>query len=405
MSLIQRIAASILRVTAQTVALLFTAAADQFERLHLALDRMPTRKELEAAAAALKPGGLLILTVAVKVADEARALLRSISALSMASVEQRPMSKARWSRTANRSADPSRQGFGLGRLSANIDLYARKGALSPIVTASEAPAKVRRIKMPLRIPGGKSRAVGCVLPYVPSSVALVVSPFAGGLWVEGHLAAGGKRVIAYDKDPNLINFWRCAKENISRLTKIVVGLFAEFDGFDENRRAEAFYRLRSRYPTIIEPYERGASWFILNRCCFSGAALRCGYGRKHYARFDRASIQRLRNVDLRRFEFAAQDFRITIDSHPHDFLYLDPVYMNAFGFYGEPATPHWTAQDHLDLFDRLKDRDAWVMHYDRCEQALTLYDGFPMVMVEWRYGMTANTASNEVLILPRVGRP
>ncbi len=108
------------------------------------------------------------------------------------------------------------------------------------------------------------------------------------------------------------------------------------------------------------------------------------------------------STSARGYTFKCRDFRDTFAAHPGEFLLLDPPYWDvARPLYGTPNAPPFTITDHLELFDLLKDRSNWLLQYDRVEPVLTLYAGFPMVRVQWAYGMGRARDSNEVLILPR----
>ena len=65
----------------------------------------------------------------------------------------------------------------------------------------------KRLKTPLRYPGGKSKAIDLITPYV-KDYDRIVSPFIGGGSLEVYWSANlGKEVIGYDIFDVLVNFW------------------------------------------------------------------------------------------------------------------------------------------------------------------------------------------------------
>lgn len=76
-------------------------------------------------------------------------------------------------------------------------------------------------KTVLRYPGGKSRAIKSILPYLPSDLKELCSPFFGGGSLEVYLAAQGVKVYGFDIFYPLVNFWQCTIENAEFLAQKV----------------------------------------------------------------------------------------------------------------------------------------------------------------------------------------
>lgn len=247
------------------------------------------------------------------------------------------------------------------------------------------------IKSPLRYPGGKSRAVNCILDLLPPNLERLCSPFIGGGSVELALAARGVEVFAYDAFPPLVNFWRTLLEDAAGLADAV--------GRHYPMKKDAFYALQKRHSDITDPVESAAAFFALNRCSFSGTTLSGGMSPGH-PRFTVACINKLKDFKSQNLHVARADFSESIPRHGDDFLYLDPPYCIASKLYGTRGDHHRDF-DHEGLAKLLSRRDNWLLSYNDCETVRDLYDGRLFKTPTWTYGMNASKVSNEVLIMSR----
>ena len=265
-----------------------------------------------------------------------------------------------------------------------------------------------KLKSPLRYPGGKSRAVKHILPLFPEDVERVCSPFFGGGSVELALASKGVEVFGYDKMKQLVWFWQALCEDSNRLADEVEKLREEYQTRDGNtvtgcaKDSFARYREDLRIDTYMFSYERAAKYYVINRSSFSGATFSGGWSeRASYARFTESSVKRLRDFKAENFRVDYADFGQAIASHPKAFLYLDPPYYLPDGrdnLYGDGGDLHKTF-DHLKLVNILKERDNWILSYNNCPEILKLYKGYDIMYPGWKYGMSSDKTSKEVLII------
>ncbi|UCG92327.1 MAG: DNA adenine methylase [candidate division WOR-3 bacterium] len=264
------------------------------------------------------------------------------------------------------------------------------------------------MKSPLRYPGGKSRAVKHILPLFPEDVGRVCSPFFGGGSVELALASKGVEVFGYDKMKQLVWFWQALCEDNNRLADEVEKLREEYQTRDGKtvtgcaKDSFARYREDLRIDTYMFSYERAAKYYIINRSSFSGATFSGGWSeRASYARFTESSVQRLRDFKAENFRVDYADFGQAIASHPRAFLYLDPPYYLPDGrdnLYGDGGDLHKTF-DHLKLVNILKERNNSILSYNNCQAILKLYEDYDIIYPDWKYGMSSDKDSNEVLII------
>ncbi len=245
-------------------------------------------------------------------------------------------------------------------------------------------------KSPLRYPGGKNRAIKAIYSCIPENETKLCSPFLGGASIE--LACTPTMgVHGYDVFSPLVDFWQELNENPDVLADRVTQYYP--------LSRTKFYNLQKRYMNLGSKLERAAAFYVLNRCSYSGTTLSGGMSPGH-PRFTESSIERLRNFKASNFSVECADFREAIAKHNDAFLYLDPPYVNGQALYGVKGDTHKDF-DHQALSDILHQRDRWLMSYNDCDTIREFYEGYPILSVEWIYGMSKDKQSNEVLVLSR----
>ena len=246
-------------------------------------------------------------------------------------------------------------------------------------------------RSPLRYPGGKSRAVKHIRPYIPPDIDQLCSPFLGGASVELSYAADGIAVHGSDAFEPLINFWRFAQSDAARL--------AERVRHHHPLLKSHFYNLQKSYRNLSDPLEQAAVFFVLNRSSFSGTTLSGGMSPGH-PRFTPTAITRLERFANHRLQVDHLDYREALARHPDTFLYLDPPYANGQRLYGHRGDMHDNI-DHRELAEALYRRSGWVLSYNDCPEIRALYRGYRIVEPGWTYGMSGEgkLRSRELLII------
>ena len=252
------------------------------------------------------------------------------------------------------------------------------------------------LRSPLRYPGGKSRAVKLLLPYIPESESRIMSPFIGGASLELALVNRGHSVQGYDAFSPLVNFWQQALADAAEVARKVRA------SFDLPLARHIFYQvqywIRQGIPDSIL---HAASYFAINRSSFSGATLSGGMS-PGTPRFTESAINRLAafRVPDNRLAVNSADFRQSIPEHNDEFLYLDPPYALAqSNLYGDKGSHH-DGFDHLALAELLTARDRWVLSYNDCPLVRRLYRNCRIENLHWQYGMAKHGKSSEVVITP-----
>ncbi|MCC6286687.1 MAG: DNA adenine methylase [Chitinophagaceae bacterium] len=241
----------------------------------------------------------------------------------------------------------------------------------------------------LRYPGGKTRAVDFIIQFFPFNIQTIVSPFIGGGSIELALSSKGVKVYGYDVFNPLVEFWQCALRQPGSLADEVEKYFP--------LAKDEFYKLQQTQTTLKTKLQRAAAYYVLNRSSFSGSTLSGGMSPGH-PRFTTTAIERLRRFNNPNIIIAKADFKTSLLKHALDFAYLDPPYLIKSTLYGNKGDAH-KGFDHEALADILSKRNKWILSYNDCDEIRKMYSQFKMVTPGWKYGMSKDKSSKELLIL------
>lgn len=248
-------------------------------------------------------------------------------------------------------------------------------------------------KSPLRYPGGKSRAVSIISKYIPKNTTQLCSPFFGGGSLELACAQNGIRVYGYDSFGPLVDFWELLLANPKKLA----GNVEKYRPL----KKEKFYELQKIQLESKSKLERAIVFFVLNRTSFSGSTLSGGMasgGPHNNPRFTKSSIDKLRKFKIKNLTIQQADFKKSIPRHKNALLYLDPPYLIQSKLYGKKGDLHKNF-DHTGLARILKKRNNWILSYNNSKEIHELYSDYTILYPDWKYGMSHDKSSREVLIL------
>lgn len=246
-------------------------------------------------------------------------------------------------------------------------------------------------RSPLRYPGGKTRGVECITRFFPKNLDKLLSPFFGGGSIELAIASKGTKVYGYDLFTPLVEFWQCLLAKPKALADEVATYFPLC--------RDEFYRLQQCQTKFKTKLERAAVYYVLNRSSFSGATLSGGMSPGH-PRFTETSIDRLKDFYNPNIKVQKADFKTSLAEHPFMFTYLDPPYLIKSSLYGRKGNAHKDF-DHAGLANILKKREHWILSYNDCDDIRDLYVGHQILIPNWKYGMSNEKTSKEVLIFSK----
>ncbi len=251
------------------------------------------------------------------------------------------------------------------------------------------------IKSNLRWPGGKSRMMRLLEPYIPGKISKYVEVFVGGGSALLYMLQSRNitTVYANDIDENLINYYNAVKHD-------PVGLISEIMTIKKTYTAETFTDI---YKTIDATTPWG--FFISNKTSFSGIGN--SYSSRTYeSNFSYSAIKNIYLISklIKNVGFLNLNF-VDIDSEIQDFtdffIYLDPPYFGNrdVGLYGKHGILH-KGFNHRALFDWVNahaEHNKIMISYDDSEYIRALYEGFNIYSFDFTYTMT-NVGNNKCKI-------
>jgi len=236
----------------------------------------------------------------------------------------------------------------------------------------------------LRYPGGKTRAINELRNYVPDGVKEVCSPFFGGGSFEFYLESIGIKVYGYDNYDLLVNFWEMVKKDSTAL----------YWELPTTVTKDEFYLMQKEILIEHNPMKRAAMFYTLNRCSFSGTILSGGMSPNH-PRYNKQAQIRLAKFSTD-IDVSLMPFEQSIPLHDC-FVYADPPYLIPQALYGNKGDMH-NGFNHKLLADILNARGSFLLSYNNSEEVKDLYHSHKFYYPKWKYGMSSNKDSKEILI-------
>jgi len=247
---------------------------------------------------------------------------------------------------------------------------------------------VRKISSPLRYPGGKSRALRKILPFIPPDFSEYREPLLGG----GSVFIAVKQLhpkATYrinDLNHDLYCFWSNLKNNPNDLIDAIMEVK------NNCKDGRKLYR-KLTTDGISDGFCRAVRFYILNRITYSGTVDCGGYSSQAFERrFTISGIEKLRPLsDL------LQDVKITNESYENPlcedgenvFIYLDPPYWKSrrSKLYGRNGDLH-TSFDHKRFSENMRRcRHRWLITYDDSDMIRALFAFANIYPWELQYGM------------------
>jgi len=267
------------------------------------------------------------------------------------------------------------------------------------------------VKTLLRYPGGKSKAINLITPYV-KDYDKIVSPFIGGGSLEVHWAANLKKeVIGYDIFDILVNFWNVLLENPVELAEMMNTIKPTNEEY--TRIKEILIKLDKTQEMLkdwqTDYYKRdsiltldnitlAAYYYFIHNCSYGPGYL--GWASSVYLNDEKwkSMSDKIKKFKCSGMSVYNETFDISIPKHNNDFLYLDPPYflerdsdnkMHKGMYPMKNIDVHHSGFDHELLRDLLlKHKGDFVMSYNNCETIREYYKDFEFFYPKWAYSMS-----------------
>jgi DNA adenine methylase len=254
----------------------------------------------------------------------------------------------------------------------------------------QTPAKLNKVRSPLRYPGGKQKAIAKIALFLPSSATEYREPLAGGASVYFYARSINlaKKYWINDAFKELVSFWQIV-QNSYKCSALIDDLTKLRKACPSARQLRAYYeKAKEEVPT--DPYRQALLFFFFNRVSFSGTTRSGGFSNAaSLLRFTNSSIARLTSMPtaLSDAKITNIDFEEVINTSGTDvFMFIDPPYYTARKLYGHKGNLHLF--DHLRLANALKNtKHKFLITYDDCPEIRQLYKWAEIRDWRLQYGM------------------
>tara|TARA_B100002019_G_scaffold101451_1_gene87445 strand:- start:8801 stop:9637 length:837 start_codon:yes stop_codon:yes gene_type:complete len=204
------------------------------------------------------------------------------------------------------------------------------------------------LKTPLRYPGGKSRAIKKMAPYFPNlgEYDEYREPFLGGGSVALHVAQTYPSISIWVNDlyEPLYTFWKQLQISGKKLTNELRQLKSRYP--DRGSARGLFLEAREYLDRDLfnsEPFHRAISFYIVNKCSFSGLTESSSFSAQASDQnFSMRGIEKLPYYSelIQKWHITNLSYEKLMTNDDSVFLYLDPPYSIKDNLYGKKGTMH-----------------------------------------------------------------
>ena len=255
---------------------------------------------------------------------------------------------------------------------------------------------------PLRYPGGKTKLISRLSPYLQNHKSMM-EPFAGGAGVSLNflLSDTANKIYLNDYDTGIYSFWNAI---LTDTDKFIDRMNSTKTTYDEWQKQRHIYLSSNKYSLDL-----GFAAFYLNRVCRSGiltAGIIGGNDQsgkyKMDCRFNKTQLEKqirtiaARASDINVYNEDINDF-LKKNINPDAFIYLDPpYYLKGKELYHKYFEP----EDHAKLKTTLKLHvtNPWIMTYDNANEIKTLYKKYRIEEFELGYSVSSKRKETELMI-------
>lgn len=253
------------------------------------------------------------------------------------------------------------------------------------------------LKTCLRYPGGKSKATKTLAPWYPDSFQEYREPFIGGGSVAFYTTQAYPDVPIWINDlyVPLYNFWiqlRDNGENLSEFLKEIKSKASDFSTQEKKDDAhkELFDQTKDQINTQ-NGLERAASFFILNKCSFSGLTENSTFSvTASRSNFSFVGIEKLKEYSklMKNWKITNIDYSELMSSPGEDvFVFLDPPYDIKDFLYGKNREMHKSFDHEIFAKNVYKCDHKFMITYNLNERLLELYKDYYLREWKLRYSM------------------
>lgn len=203
---------------------------------------------------------------------------------------------------------------------------------------------MKSLKTPLRYPGGKSRATKYLLPRFPEDIKEYRETFLGGgsVAIAFSKANPDTPVWVNDLYEPLYNFWRVLQDDGEKLYRRLQELKSRYP--DQGSARGLFLEAKELVNDYsISPLFRACSFYVINKCSFSGLTESSSFSRQASdSNFSMSGIEKLRGYSyiIRNWKITNWSYEGLLTDDKSTFIYHDPPYDIKDNLYGKKGDLH-----------------------------------------------------------------
>lgn len=252
---------------------------------------------------------------------------------------------------------------------------------------------LKRLKTPLRYPGGKSRATKQLDNFFPQlgNYSHYREPFLGGGSVALYVTKKYPHLKVWVNDayPDLVNFWKHLRNDSIKLHNEIIYLKGGCTSTDKSKQLFLECRELIKSP-LASDFDRAVYFYIINKCSFSGLTQSSGFSES--SSINNFSIRNINTIleyaeIIKDWKITCQDYSELLDDSPNTFVYLDPPYDIKDSLYGVKGDMH-KGFDH-DLFAETCNYSSvsQLISYNADEKVTDRFEGWNMDAFDLTYTM------------------
>ena len=213
--------------------------------------------------------------------------------------------------------------------------------------------------------GGKKALRDEIISRFPTDYKRYIEVFGGGGWVLFHKAPGNDFEVYNDRNPNLVNLYRCVRDHPDELISELTYALNSRTDFDYIRKV-------MKTPTEIPDVKRAAYFYQLIR--YSYASGLDSYASQPHSMWNNFPLITNACARLQKVVIENKDFEKLIDQYdrPESLFYCDPPYFETEDYYEDVG---FRKDDHIRLADRLSSIEGkYLLSYNDCPEIRVLYE-------------------------------
>jgi len=253
------------------------------------------------------------------------------------------------------------------------------------------------LKTCLRYPGGKSKATKTLAPWYPENFKEYREPFIGGGSVAFYTTQAYPDVPIWINDlyVPLYNFWIQLRDNGENLSERLKEIKTNASDFGtQNAKDESHKELFNQTRIDInnqDGLERAVSFFILNKCSFSGLTENSTFSpTAARSNFSFVGIEKLKEYSklTKNWKITNIDYSELMNADGDNvFVFLDPPYDIKDFLYGKNREMHKSFDHDIFATNVYKCPHKFMITYNVNEKLLEFYKDYYLREWKLRYSM------------------